>query len=42
MAVPRAVRSFIGISCALSRYTRPRFEKNSRYAWAVVWMMWLT
>ena len=30
MAVPRAVRSFIGISWALSRYTLPRFEKNSR------------
>jgi hypothetical protein len=30
MAVPRAVRSFMGISWALRRYTRPRFEKNSR------------
>ena len=34
------VRSIIGISCALIRYTRPLFEKNNRYAWAVVCRMW--
>ena len=36
--MPCAVRSSIGIWCALSRYTRPRFEKNNRYACADVWM----
>ena len=40
IAVPRAVRSFIGISCAFKRYTRPRLEKNNKYACADVWMMW--
>ena len=32
MAVPRAVRSFIGISSARSRNTRPRLENSSRWA----------
>ncbi len=32
MAVPRAVRSFIGISSARSLKTRPRLENRSRWA----------
>ena len=36
MAVPRAVRSFIGISRARSRNTRPRLENSSRWACAEV------
>ena len=32
MAVPRAVRSFIGISNARRRNTRPLLEKSSRWA----------
>ena len=34
--VPRAVRSFIGTSCARSRKTRPLFENRSRCASVVV------
>ena len=37
MAVPRAVRSFIGISRARSRNTRPRLENSRRWAWDDVW-----
>ena len=41
-AVPRAVRSFIGISWPRSRYTLPWFEKSRRKAWAEVCTTWLT
>ncbi len=36
---PRAVRSFWGISHALSRNTRPWLEKNRMNECAVVWMI---